>query len=73
MLNCDFIINVAGLDLANLLIKKAAGYIGEQFSSIKFYSTLSPIPQFVSWLAGPSFNVRMLCCIPSSTSLYVEI
>lgn len=40
-----------GVSFGNLLIKQVAQRLGEEFPRIKTFSTLSPIPGFVSWLS----------------------
>jgi malonyl-CoA decarboxylase len=41
-----------GISFGNLLIKQVAQRLGEEFPRIKTFSTLSPIPGFVSWLTN---------------------
>lgn len=41
-----------GVSFGNLLIKQVAQRLGEEFPRIKTFSTLSPIPGFVAWLAA---------------------
>lgn len=43
-----------GLDLASLLIKEVANHLKQTFSSIHTFSTLSPMPKFMSWLQDKS-------------------
>uniref|UniRef100_A0A1I7XDI0 MCD domain-containing protein n=1 Tax=Heterorhabditis bacteriophora TaxID=37862 RepID=A0A1I7XDI0_HETBA len=43
-------LGLAGIDLGNMLIKRVAGKLQSEVSSIRVHSTLSPIPGFRSWL-----------------------
>ena len=41
---------LSGLDLATRIIKLAVQAVQEEFPTVKTFSTLSPIPSFMSWL-----------------------
>jgi malonyl-CoA decarboxylase len=47
-----------GVSFGNLLIKQVAQRLGEEFPRIKTFSTLSPIPGFVSWLASSQLQSK---------------
>jgi malonyl-CoA decarboxylase len=49
-----------GVSFGNLLIKQVAQRLGEEFSRIKTFSTLSPIPGFTAWLARTVADIRKL-------------
>ena len=44
------IVGLGGLELASYLIKEVASRLSTDFPSLTTFSTLSPIPQFMSWL-----------------------
>lgn len=41
-----------GIDLGNFLIKQVVKELKSEFPTLDQFSTLSPIPNFVSWLTG---------------------
>jgi malonyl-CoA decarboxylase len=43
---------LAGISFGNFLIKRVAARLSEEFPGLKTFSTLSPIPGFMSWLEG---------------------
>ena len=45
-------VGLSGINLGNFLIKRVVSRLSSEFSNIKTYATLSPIPGFVKWLAG---------------------
>lgn len=59
--------SLGGLDLATRIIKLAVSAIKEEFPPVMTFSTLSPVPGFMGWLAGarrapfpPSVEERVL-------------
>lgn len=46
-----------GLDIASLLIKEVASTLPHHFRSIQTFSTLSPIPKFMTWLEAQGKQV----------------
>jgi malonyl-CoA decarboxylase len=53
--NCEP--GLKGVSLGNFLIKRVATYLKEEFSSLKTFVTLSPIPGFMDWvISGASFG-----------------
>jgi hypothetical protein len=51
-----------GLDIAALLIKEVVSHITTVFPSIHTFSTLSPIPKFLSWLTMKGKEVKRKFC-----------
>ena len=43
-------VGLAGLDLATMVIKRAAEELKYQYQSLRNFCTLSPIPGFLNWL-----------------------
>lgn len=54
-----------GLDMASLLIKEVANYLSIHFPTIVRFSTLSPIPKFLTWLDKKGKEVKSTHIIPS--------
>jgi malonyl-CoA decarboxylase len=49
-----------GVSFGNLLIKQVVEQLESENSSIKTYSTLSPLPKFSSWLSAELANIEFL-------------
>ncbi|WP_249549156.1 malonyl-CoA decarboxylase domain-containing protein [Anaplasma phagocytophilum] len=43
-------VGLTGISLGNFLIKRVVSMLSSEFSNIKTYATLSPVPGFVRWL-----------------------
>jgi len=53
-------LSLGGLDLATNVIKRAAEEIKNTYPSIRYFSTLSPIPGLLSWLREELFRAAQV-------------
>lgn len=62
-----------GISFGNFLIKRVVNELLAEFDNIKIFSTLSPIPTFISWLKKHLAENEELLCTTNETKAIFEL
>ena len=63
---------MAGISFGNFLIKRVAAQLSQEFSSLKTFATLSPIPGYLKWLRNAIADGQLGHSKPTEHKLLIE-
>uniref|UniRef100_M4BM67 Malonyl-CoA decarboxylase C-terminal domain-containing protein n=1 Tax=Hyaloperonospora arabidopsidis (strain Emoy2) TaxID=559515 RepID=M4BM67_HYAAE len=63
---------LSGVDLGNFLIKEVAKALKTEYGHLKTFATLSPLPQFMSWLETQRYNADASLVSPLHLNTLME-